>query len=192
MDCFDDLQMLDESLRGGVKDAGLLFDIRLLTRESAPPFSAAASFSSASGFRSPSTLLDCDYLLQKAAEAKRNGRMEEYEKRMRALVRFFGNYGPARSPQQVRRAFRLSASASAFSGPAFASSSAFSSASAFSSSSASFGTSRFEEQENEISEQRVKTQMPFLDEKKVGPIIYGSFDATQVDCVKEARRNSVN
>lgn len=93
-DCFADLQIDSEVLLES--DLGARFDKRLLTRQSAPPL-----------WSTENTLPDCAALVRRASRAKANGETAKYEAYMQQLVRFFENHAPARTPDQVRRAFQL-------------------------------------------------------------------------------------
>lgn len=111
----------DESLRAAQRDAGvdrrldvfdnpdlradpgLRLDLRLATRRSMPPLWR----------RQQKALPDCAATFRDAIRAKRAGDTATYEQCMARLVAFFtsNDAAPARSPDEVRRAFGLSVDA---------------------------------------------------------------------------------
>lgn len=102
-DCFEDLQVDHTVLEEA--DLGFRFDRRALTRLSAPEL--WSEFDATGECTDAELLPDCAALVRRAARAKEAGDDAKYEHYMQQLVRFFGNYAPARTPSQVRRAFRL-------------------------------------------------------------------------------------
>lgn len=105
IDCFDDLQ-IDHTVMEEA-DLGFRFDRRSITRISAPQLWSSDEIQD--GQSASVVLPDCSALVRRAARAKEAGDEAKYEIYMQQLVRFFGNYAPARTPGQVRRAFRLGA-----------------------------------------------------------------------------------
>jgi hypothetical protein len=80
-------------------DLGLEDDLRFVSRCSMPTLLHQNEQESGSA--------DCSSILRAAIAAKRGKRINEYEIAMRQLVAYFAAKTPARSPDEVRRDFRL-------------------------------------------------------------------------------------
>ena len=106
-DAFADLDIDPTCAERANGDAGLAFDIRLLTRRSAPPLWRQARNDGEQP--PPPPFINCYELVCRAARYRAANRVDDYDQCMRALVRFFvdGDAAPARTPAQVRCAFRL-------------------------------------------------------------------------------------
>ena len=135
-------------------DFGLAHDLRLVTRRSLPTL-WPGQYDAAS--HTAQTVPDCAAIVKRAARYRREQRIEDYERCMRALQAFFvcDDAAPARTPAEVRAAFGL--------------------------------TSNGTDERVQRNEQHVRRLAPFLDRKATWKACCAPVDMSQVDALANAR-----